>query len=29
MEIGNIRLHMAKINTYDFLSIHTHLYILV
>lgn len=28
-KLGNIRLHMAKINTYDFLSIHTHLYILV
>ena len=28
-KLGNIRLHMAKINTYDFLRIHTHLYILV
>ena len=28
-KLGNILLHMAKINTYDFLSIHTHLYILV
>ena len=23
-KLGNIRLHMAKINTYDYLSIHTH-----